>query len=82
MVAQARVLDLHDLAPDLAQDLLPPLVGLHHIVALCGQVGPLLLGALGLCCLGGQQPAPKTELLLMPALSCQRTFAVTCSNRD
>ena len=43
VITQSCVLDLHDLFADLPKDLLPPLVCFHHIMALCGQVWPLLL---------------------------------------
>ncbi len=42
MLAEARVLDIHDLLAYLPQDLLPPLVALAQVVAFAGQVGPLL----------------------------------------
>lgn len=51
VIAKAGILDFHDLAPNLSQDLLPPFVCLHHIMAFCGQVRALLLRLLSLCSL-------------------------------
>jgi hypothetical protein len=56
VLAQPCILNLHDLLADLAQDLLPPLVGLIQIVALAGKVRPLLLLAARLCLLPRQEP--------------------------
>ena len=51
VIAKASILNLHDFAPNLSQDLLPPLVCLHNVMALCGQIRTLLLWLLSLCCL-------------------------------
>jgi hypothetical protein len=45
VLAEPRVLDLHDLLADLPQDLLPPLVGLIEVAALRREVRPPLLRA-------------------------------------
>ena len=42
VLAEADVLDLHDLLTDLSDDLLPPPVPLHQVVTLCGEIRPLL----------------------------------------
>ena len=57
VVPQPSVLNLHNLPPNLPQDLLPPFVCLHHIVALRGQVGALLLWFPCFLLFRSQQPA-------------------------
>lgn len=64
VLAEARVLDLHDLLPDLAEDLLPPLVGLVQVAALGGEVRPPLLGA-ALVRLLARQEAVEHRLRLL-----------------
>ena len=50
MLPEARILDLHDLLSDLSDDLLAPPVCLDQIMALRGQIRPLLLRASGVIC--------------------------------
>ena len=65
MLAEARVLDLHDLLPDLPDDLLAPPVRLDQVMALRRQVRPLLLRSSGII-----YSANKTR---SPRLTCPRS---------
>ena len=65
VVAEPCVLNLHDLAPDLPKDLLPPLVCLIEVPALCCQVWPFGFGSLGFVLLALQEPVEHRLGLLL-----------------
>lgn len=80
VLPQPGILDGHDLAADVPNDLPPPPVRLHHVVALRGQVRPLLRRAPGLIC---AEPAPLQVSLPWiappvsgPTLQASRPLAV------
>ena len=65
VVAEPCILNLHDLAPDLPQDLLPPFVCLIEVPALCCQVWPFGFGSLGFILLALQEPVEHGLGLLL-----------------
>ena len=67
VLPQARVLDFHDLAADVPQDLLPPLVCLVEVIALAGEVGPGRLFATGLLGFAAEPPVEHGLRLLLIA---------------
>jgi len=64
VLAQPSVLDLHDLLPDLPQDLLPPFVCFVQVAAFGGEVGPPLFGTALVCFLPRQEPIEHRLRLL------------------
>lgn len=67
MLAQGGVLDLHDLAADLAQDLQAPAVGLVQVGALGREVRALLGGGLATSCLVRQEAVQHRLRLFLVA---------------